>query len=291
MTLEPLDIRHDLAGPHIAAQGDRVAMTRPGAVEVRRGAVVERALSLSPVHGLAFAGERLLASPWVVDLATGGHPGLPRFAAEKERSPTLVTSALSPSGDLLVVSVQHRPPRGRGAGPGPSEPHRILTVSPGGGAPHILHSGRPGPWSALAVSADHIAAATTGILMFPRKRPKPTAHAGHEFTVRALRFTPDGATLASGDAAGHVALWRVAGGAPQLWKAHTDEARALAWHPDGAWLATGGVGPSIAIWSPSGERLAQVDVEGRVDGLAVSGDTLWAAVGLVRPRVVAFRVR
>lgn len=106
--------------------------------------------------------------------------------------------------------------------------------------------------------------------------------------VRGLAYSPDGARLAAGGEDGAIYVW-TAGSTPLVLRAHTGPITGLAFNRDGAVLATsskdgtvelwdmasGTAGPSLigpewgveildVAWSPSGDRLAASDLQGRV---------------------------
>ncbi len=79
---------------------------------------------------------------------------------------------------------------------------------------------------------------------------------GHTDWVYRVAFSPDGATLASGDADGTVRLWDVSD--PRAPKAlgepltgHTDLVMSVAFSPDGATLASGGGDGTVRLWDVS----------------------------------------
>ena len=75
---------------------------------------------------------------------------------------------------------------------------------------------------------------------------------GHESDVWAVAFTPDSATLASGNGdwnrPGHVKLWDVQSGQQTDAFQHTGEVLSLAISPDGRYLAAGGGDNALRVW-------------------------------------------
>ena len=72
---------------------------------------------------------------------------------------------------------------------------------------------------------------------------------GHTDSVRAIAFSPDGATLASGAGDYTVRLWDVAsGGARAVLRVSTGWVTAIAFSPDGTTLAFGGTDSRVRLW-------------------------------------------
>src|SRR6266700_6115493 len=70
----------------------------------------------------------------------------------------------------------------------------------------------------------------------------------HTDTVRALAFSPDGRTLATGSWDGTIKLWDIESGA-LLWTSwFTDNIESLAFAPDGRTLASGGDDATVRLW-------------------------------------------
>jgi WD40 repeat protein len=79
---------------------------------------------------------------------------------------------------------------------------------------------------------------------------------GHVGPVRAVAFTPDGATVAAGGDDGAVRLWEVTGGPPiATLTGHIGPVRAVAFTPDGATVVSGGDDGSVRLWEPATHSL------------------------------------
>lgn len=73
--------------------------------------------------------------------------------------------------------------------------------------------------------------------------------AGHDKPIGALAFSPDGATLASGDGGGTVALWNLdIDRKPHRLPGHTGEVNSVAFSPDGKLLASASADHTIKVW-------------------------------------------
>jgi WD40 repeat protein len=109
---------------------------------------------------------------------------------------------------------------------------------------------------------------------------------GHDCSVFALSFSPDGRLLASGDCSGAVKLWEVAS---KTWRATlevskdkliSDEVVALVFSPDGRTLAVA-VDRTVQLWDvATGRRVVSLEGhEGKVMCLAFSPDGTRLASG------------
>jgi len=103
----------------------------------------------------------------------------------------------------------------------------------------------------------------------------------HTDTVRALAFSPDGGTLATGSWDGSIKLWDIESGALLWTNWFTDNIECLAFAPDGRMLASGGDDASVQIWdATSGEhRQTLTGQSGPVFALAWSPDGSLLASG------------
>jgi len=78
---------------------------------------------------------------------------------------------------------------------------------------------------------------------------------GHESTVYALAFSPDGQILASADGRGSIRLWRVSDGhLLKILSSSNDAITSLAFSPDGAWLLSAGTGRVVRFWGLPAEE-------------------------------------
>jgi len=84
---------------------------------------------------------------------------------------------------------------------------------------------------------------------------------GHTAGVTSMTYSPDGKTLATGDAGGGIRLWDVRRRLEMLsLPGHRGVVSALAFSPDGRRLATAGHDCSIYVWdAATGEKLAHCD--------------------------------
>jgi|GEM_PF-7045554 len=74
---------------------------------------------------------------------------------------------------------------------------------------------------------------------------------GHKSIPRGVAFTPDGKTLATGDAMGEIILWNVDAGIPWKWgraREHQGAVICLSISPDGRSMISGGADGSFKIW-------------------------------------------
>jgi len=160
----------------------------------------------------------------------------------------------APDGGQLAAWIRGTEPKDR----------RLLVFTRGGGEPRIV----AGATSPGVFSPDG------RVLAFGTGRdlglwPAPAGGAGfvvppgeglvaHEQDVRRVTFSPDGRTLASGDAGGAVRLWDVE--SRRLRAAtggHGGAIAALAFSTDGAWLASGGADEEVRVWdAATGRELA-----------------------------------
>lgn len=103
--------------------------------------------------------------------------------------------------------------------------------------------------------------------------------------VLSLAFSPDGALIAAGDAAGRIVLIDAKGHkvlVTSRWTFHTGRVASLAFSPSGARLVSGGADESIYIWNPD-KVLRNVAIKnahpGGVSGVAWESETRVVSAG------------
>ena len=104
---------------------------------------------------------------------------------------------------------------------------------------------------------------------------------------RALRFSPDGTILASGDEWGKVSLWDIAkGNRLREFQAHKRIVSALRFSPDGRRVASGSIDGTIKLWDvASGSQCLDRTCEGMVlDVQFIGPRELVAAVAAPGPK-------
>jgi WD40 repeat protein len=107
---------------------------------------------------------------------------------------------------------------------------------------------------------------------------------GHANAVKAVAFSSDGRTLATGSADGSARLWDAAHpqAAPRVLSGHTGPVTSLAFSGDGQWLATASTDRTARLWDAKHLQTAVVVLaghQGAINALAISADSRWLATG------------
>ena len=103
-----------------------------------------------------------------------------------------------------------------------------------------------------------------------------------------LRYSPDGAHLAVGDAQREIQVWNFAASKKPIrsgmWKSHASAISTLAWHPDNTHIASGSLDQAIFIWtladSSAKEKMPLAHLFGRVTAVAWAGETTLLSAGV-----------
>ena len=113
-----------------------------------------------------------------------------------------------------------------------------------------------------------------GVRLWDRGTGRRRLLRGHDGRVVAVRFAPDGKTLASGGVDATVRLWNVATGAATTLAGHERTVNELAFWPDGKKLASASDDQTVRVWDVGQARSIQVlRGHGRqVLGVAVAPD-------------------
>ncbi|UQA58553.1 WD40 repeat domain-containing protein [Polyangium aurulentum] len=77
---------------------------------------------------------------------------------------------------------------------------------------------------------------------------------GHEDSIRAIAWSPDGQRLATASADRTARIWPLDGGNPVVLRGHAQAVSGVAWSPDGQRLVTGAMDSTVQIFRASGER-------------------------------------
>lgn len=109
----------------------------------------------------------------------------------------------------------------------------------------------PGELTALDVQRGLLAVGTAEgeVFLLEPEAEKARLLGAHGAEVRAIRFSPDGARLASGSMDGEIDLWVLdENRAPEVREAHEERVTQLRFSPDGRWLASSSWDGTVRAW-------------------------------------------
>ncbi len=115
------------------------------------------------------------------------------------------------------------------------------------------------------------------VILDPERPERPLLSlAGHRDGVRALDWSPDGETLATGGSDGIVRLWRRDGGQVRALSGHGAPVLALAWGAGGR-LASGDLDGGVRLWAEEGQASDDLETDhgNEVRLLRFSADGRW----------------
>ena len=103
---------------------------------------------------------------------------------------------------------------------------------------------------------------------------------GHEADVYQVRFSPDGARVATGSFDRTARIWEAGTGKPLATLAgHTSKILALCFSPDGSSIATGSEDKTIKVWDVPASGSAAYAGASPVEAMAISADGGWLFTG------------
>ncbi len=180
-------------------------------------------------------------------LALGTDDGSVRVYRGRARTPAGSFGPLR--GEVLSLAVS---PDGEAVGAAGRDGSVAFWDSSGGLLVELPGEGQPAQALAISPSRPTVVAVgqdTGRIEVWDRSGPTLVRRIdAHLAEVRALAFSPDGTTLASGSADRTVTLWRSTRGGRADLHGHRDDVVALAFSPDGRWLYSGAHDGEVLRW-------------------------------------------
>ena len=144
---------------------------------------------------------------------------------------------------------------------------QMYTRNPGTSAAHVSWS-HDGRWFAIANGQ------IVRLFDFQAATPEfKVVLAGHDDTVKSVRFSDKGDRLATASLDGTVRIWNADGRQQFVYRAHEDAVQDVSWHPSGDRLASASADGTVRIWSTEGNTIAVLaDHEAPVNAVAWNPD-------------------